>query len=287
MSGTQSFPPIHEELSERLAKSGSQILRGELQRALELTEESHANLQALRQQLPGLLAGVGGPAPQEAEILESAARAIASSRPLEAHLQERLQDLERRSAEKAAEGDGSGPGELSAEDRAQLSPEIRELLEATEIQEDPAEIRRQLDQIEQNNRNIAQTAVDAARLAASTGSLGKIVFATANLWLSHTLASQIYDNEDTDFETSIRRQQLSETVTWGLGQVSNLLPVAGVVVGTLDFVKKLSGLRRGLWAGADKTLKFLEMYQTALGAWNEVFRSHQESLAGLDLLNET
>jgi hypothetical protein len=280
MGQPQSYKQITQELSEQLSKAESRVLLDILERAVQLTDISRNNLDALEDQRMVFLAGIETHPPQSVEKIRTAVDYIAEQEALEALLREELHLAEQES-EKTVE---TREIDISMDN---ISPEFRDLLrEMKEPKQkrwsrDPEDIRREIADIQKLKRSTAELAISSTELTGLALSSTKLLYVIGNLWLTHMLVNQIYDTTDTDFNTSLKDEMKSEGISWTVGKVLGILPIVGIAADAFELVKKLAGMRSKRWADTDKTLRFLEEYSKALSAWNGQFRSHHDRAAEL------
>jgi hypothetical protein len=280
MVSVKTYERIFSELMHRRSKAASPTLRDALDRAIKGTERSRKCLETLFEQLAALLADLSTEPRLQNEIIDTAAAAIAANEEHVAMLCDELRLTLKTRESTRADDDLTVPEGTSPELRDLLMKLRHDIKAASESPwRTPDTIRQEIIRLRQHNQLVAETASTAIHLASASRSTLKAIYAASNLWLTHVLINQIYDTSNVEFEATLRNERRAEGLSWVVGQILGLVPLVGINLAFLDFVRKLAQLRSTRWANADATLAFLDSYEEALQAWSHQCKEHSARAA--------
>ena len=278
MAKIKNYDRIYTELSQRRSEMTSKSLKGKIDRAIELTERSRQCLEDLLTERDILLASNPLDYSEKNEILDKAAIAIAENDRYEALLRSQLRMIKERKVTDFKVTEWESP---TARKFASRFQEFEN--KSSKLMPKPDTIRKRIKQVRQNTELMIETTIGTIELGNATLMISKVIYAVSNLWMEYVLVNQIYDTSDDDFESTLRAEGRTYIISSLAQKILGIVPLVGIAVEFLDFVKNLAQIRTNRWGNADQTMLFLDNYENALSGW--IHASEGRSTRASEFLN--
>jgi hypothetical protein len=270
----KSHAKILEELNgfEKLARS--QTLTASLSKAKSLTESSYERMQNILNQKPQFTALLGKPPRQVLEAMKA---------------YRELQDFQDAMAaigagEKRVGGQWRGSQAVleDAERRGfQVSPDLRGLIQGLDGYFDETD-RMLMEAGDAHRRSQrSQTEIqEKIRTLLTTGDLCVALAIATGDYLCYVLTLQIFDQQDSEFEQTLRNEGIWDVINLIIGAV----PYVGLPASFAVTLKSLLERRTKRVTDADGLFLFLETYTALLDAW--LLQADSQLRNGTELIQE-